>query len=105
MTVERRRSERKRTFFAVELDSGEKQNRIGVSRDVSVHGMLVASPSRFEIGEELVVRVFFNDRSSETLQGRVLRVEQNVVDSDEPWKYRFALAFEDESPALVSRAS
>jgi len=105
MDVERRRNERKRGFFAVQLDSQSRVNRIGVTRDLSVGGMLIASPSRFAVGEELTLRVYFPDESSETVLAKVARVEETPLKSNEPWRYRLAVVFTDEHPALVDLTS
>lgn len=105
MDVERRRNERKRGFFAVQLDSESRLNRIGVTRDVSVGGMLIASPSRFAVGEEVTLRVYFPDESTETVHAKVARVEEMPFRSDEPWRYRLAVVFTDEHPGLMDLTS
>ncbi len=103
--ADRRRSERKRGFFAIQLDSLERANRIGVSRDVSMSGMLIASPSRFAVGEEVRVHIYFPNDARESVRARVARVEETPLRSDEPWRYRLALEFDSEYPQLLSLTS
>jgi hypothetical protein len=50
---ERRRHTREEVYFPVQIDSKEKSERVGVARNSSASGLLIGTPSRFSVGEEL----------------------------------------------------
>jgi hypothetical protein len=92
MDSDRRFSTRRPTIIAVEIDGTERKGRLGVSRDTSQTGMLMATPSRFEIGEELSLKLFVN-HTCEEVRGRVIRVETTPMKGNEIWRYRLAVEF------------
>lgn len=98
---ERRVEERFATYVAVEIEGQGKKARFGVTRDASGGGLLVATPSRFDVGAELVLRL--HDSNGATTDAAVtctvVRVDEAQVTSDEPWRYRLAVRFEDPEAA------
>jgi len=100
-TVERRRGPRVPLYKALEIDTDTRKNRIGVTRDASDRGLLLASPSRFELGEKLTVRLLLSDGQCHVAKGFVARVEVNPPSSPEPWRYKVAVTL-DASIPLVS---
>ncbi len=105
MVVERRTSPRIRAALPVNIDGSVRKRRFGISRDTSATGMLLATPSKFEIGEELALTVYFGVQESRAVRGRVIRVETNPLDSAETWRYRLALAYLERSPELQERCA
>jgi hypothetical protein len=76
--------------LAVELSSKAKPGRCGVTRNASGKGLLIVTPSRFSVGDELDVAVHLGSHSGRT-SARVVRVEENARDSVEVWRYRLAV--------------
>ena len=75
--------------LAVELSSKAKPGRCGVTRNASGKGLLIITPSRFSVGDELDLAVHVGDHSGRT-SARVVRVEENGKDSSETWRYLLA---------------
>jgi hypothetical protein len=86
--------------LAVELSSKAKPGRCGVTRNASGKGLLIVTPSRFSVGDELDVSVHFPEARTHTgrVGGRVVRVEENGRDSAETWRYRLAVELEETLP-------
>ena len=74
---DRRRHPRASACFAVRIDSSRKRDRVGLCRDTSDGGLLVASPSHFEVGERVQLTVKDGPRGPRRVHGRVVR--SNVV--------------------------
>lgn len=83
--------------LAVELSSKSKQGRCGVTRNASGKGLLIITPSRFAVGDELDLAVHVGDRSGRA-SARVVRVEENAKDSCETWRYRLAVELDGALP-------
>lgn len=83
--------------LAVELSSKDKPQRCGVTRNASEKGLLVVTPSRFAVGDDLSVSVMLGETRGE-VAGRVVRVEENPASSDEVWRYRLALELDEALP-------
>jgi hypothetical protein len=86
----RRRRERAPAILAVELSSKEKPKRCGITRNASGNGLLIVTPSRFSVGDELELSMLIGDAKSHA-SARVVRVEENGWDSAETWRYRLAV--------------
>lgn len=87
---QRRKALRVNAVFAVELSSKAKPGRCGVTRNASGSGLLIVTPSRFDVGDELDVAVHVGTQLSRA-SARVVRVEENRRDSPEVWRYRLAI--------------
>lgn len=103
--TDRRSGARQKAFFAVEIDAGARKHRVGVTRDATARSLLIASPSRFDVGDALDLRVLVPNRGMVAVHARVTRVEQNGAESPELWRYRLAVELDDERPELLARAS
>lgn len=77
-------------ILAVELSSAEKPGRCGVTRNASGRGLLIVTPSRFSVGDELTLAVHVGEHKGR-VGARVVRVEENGRDSAEVWRYRLAV--------------
>ena len=82
-------------IFAVELSSKAKPGRCGVTRNASGKGLLIVTPSRFSVGDELDLAVHVGTVSGRT-SARVVRVEENARESTEVWRYRLAVELHGE---------
>ncbi|MGC4117683.1 MAG: PilZ domain-containing protein [Myxococcales bacterium] len=95
----RRRADRRIVVVPVQIDSSERKERLGVTRDVSHSGTLFLSNSKFAIGEKLQVTFFVSSESQtgHKTEGEVVRVEQ--LSSGLQWRYAMALRFNKPLPA------
>jgi hypothetical protein len=90
--------------LAVELSSKQKPGRCGVTRNASGKGLLIVTPSRFSVGDELDLAVHVGGQCGRT-SARVVRVEENGKDSAETWRYRLAVQLDGALPdALLEEA-
>ena len=82
----------------VQIDSAERKQRLGVTRDVSKSGARFLSNSKFAIGEKLEVTFYVSSasNSSRKVQGEVVRLE--ALPPGLQWRYAMALRFEDSMP-------
>jgi|GEM_PF-1890978 len=91
-------------ILAVELSSQAKPGRCGVTRNASGKGLLIVTPSRFSVGDELKLAVHIGERTGH-VGARVVRVEENGKDSAEVWRYRLAVELDGSLPdALLEEA-
>jgi hypothetical protein len=95
--VDSRRVPRLPVILAVELSSKAKPGRCGVTRNASGKGLLIVTPSRFSVGDELDVAVHVGTTSGRA-SARVVRVEENGKDSAETWRYRLAVELDGTLP-------
>ncbi len=93
----RRKTPRMPAVLAVELSSKAKQRRCGVTRNASEKGLLIVTPSRFAVGEELALSVLVGSQHGK-IGARVVRVEENDLASAEVWRYRLAVELDGALP-------
>jgi hypothetical protein len=104
VTDARRSAPRIPAILAVELSSSKKPGRCGVTRNASGTGLLIVTPSRFSVGDELKLSVHVGEQSGH-VGARVVRVEENGKDSSEVWRYRLAVELDGTLPeALLAEA-
>ena len=96
MSSERRVSDRHKAFFPVAMDSETRKDRIAMSRNASSTGVLIGSPSRFDVGELLTMtfRILPSGPMYAGIVGKVVRVEQGDNDDDPMWRNVMAVEFE-----------
>jgi PilZ domain len=100
----RRKNQRMSAVLAVELSSKEKAHRCGVTRNASEKGLLIVTPSRFAVGDELALSVLLGSQHGQ-VGARVVRVEENDLASAEVWRYRLAVELDGKLPeALLDEA-
>jgi hypothetical protein len=83
--------------LAVELSTKAKPGRCGVTRNASGKGLLIVTPSRFSVGDEIDVAVHIGERSGRA-SAKVVRVEENAKESCETWRYRLAVELDGALP-------
>lgn len=96
MTDERRKGERFALWFPMKLDSDDAQVGVAVSRNVSDRGVLMATADDLTVGS--TVNVTFQparDAEERTVEGVIVRCEENVDDRDGLWPYRVAVQFDE----------
>lgn len=86
----RRRAPRVPAILAVELSSKAKPGRCGITRNASGKGLLIVTPSRFNVGDQVDLSVHIGDHLGRA-SARVVRVEENGRESTETWRYRLAV--------------
>jgi hypothetical protein len=96
----RRTSPRIPAILAVELSSTGKPGRCGVTRNASGTGLLIVTPSRFSVGDQLQLSVHVGDQTGQ-VAARVVRVEENGRDSTEVWRYRLAVELDGTLPEAL----
>jgi len=101
MSREARRHPRKPIWLPIGIDGEGRPNRIGVSRDASLQGVLISTGSKFEVGERLSLRIRLSDNRGEIkVQGKVVRVENEAGESAVMFPFRVAVALERPVHAL-----
>lgn len=104
MTVDSRKRRRYQLSFSVELDAGERKQRVAVSRNVSANGLLVVSASRFDVGDQVVVRFDPTGRGNvRELCGQVVRRSQRPDAG--LWQHMAAVQFEAPDDELDAQLS
>lgn len=83
---ERRRESRREDFFPVRIDSARKPDRLGVVRNSSSSGLLIGTPSRFEVGDE--VDLTFSPRLGDPPRRCRARVVRVALDPEADLFYR-----------------
>src|SRR3954463_15545831 len=86
--------------LAVELSSTTKPGRCGVTLNASGKGLLIVTPSRFSVGDELKLAIHVGEQSGH-VGARVVRVEENGKDSAEVWRYRLAVELDGALPEAL----
>ena len=102
MESDRRTSTRMPATIAVEIDGQSRKGRLGVTRDASQTGLLMATPSRFDIGEELDLKLYVG-HDIKHVRGRVARIETNPPRSTEMWRYKLAIQLIEPLAAPLAR--
>jgi hypothetical protein len=109
---DRRRHNRYRTHFAVGIEAGNRKNRVGISHDVSVQGILLNTRSRFQLGDEVQLTLYapgLPDNQGPRVRAHVVRVEVVGRDSSLPWPFmaaaKFTMELPDLEPQLVRASS
>ncbi len=97
---DRRGKPRRAAVLAVALESEKKPARHGVTRDVSANGLLIVTPSQFEKGDRLKIKVHAGKIGLDVV-GRVTRVDENPISSPELWRYRIGVALDEPLPSGI----
>jgi hypothetical protein len=103
-TDSRRKTQRMSAVLAVELSSKAKPGRCGVTRNASEKGLLIVTPSRFAVGDELALSVLIGSQHGQ-VGARVVRVEENDLASAEVWRYRLAVELDGVLPEELLQAA
>lgn len=99
----RRRFRRHRVVFPVEVSSPKKPGRLGMCRNGSACGMLVGTPSRFEMGDELVLSFQVRSGAPENVvKGKIVRVAEELENRDH-WCHRLVAVELDEPQPRLAR--
>jgi len=91
---DRRRARREYFTVAARIDTTKRPERFGMTRNISRTGALLATPSRFNIGERALLRFVNRDGvQGEPVQARIVRLELNPEDPVGVWPYFMAVRF------------
>ena len=89
---EARKSPRRPVWLPIGIDGENRPNRIGVSRDASLSGVLISTGSRFEVGEVVTLRIRLTNKNKEIqAKGKVVRVDHETGAAAQMWPYRIAV--------------
>ena len=100
--MERRGGERYRVWFPVTVTTEGGEEGTAITYDVSTEGLLLACPGALPVGARVTLRfeIAEDPAGPREVRASVVRVEDNPVAADGPWRYRLALAFESSQPEL-----
>jgi hypothetical protein len=92
-----RRHARGKLFVAVGIDGAEARTGLGVTRNASVSGLLLATTRRFQVGEHLTLRVSRRD-SDQTINvgARVVRLEREPSEAAKVFPWRIAVELDEQ---------
>ncbi len=91
---ERRRAGRRPVIIPARVDTKSRPQRFAMTRNVSRTGALLATPSRFRIGERAILRFRTPDtREYQQVEARIVRLELNRDDQVGIWPYLAAVSF------------
>lgn len=101
MTAEGRKHPRRPVWLPVGIDGEDRPNRIGVSRDASLTGVLISTGSRFEVGEVVTLRIRLTEKNKEIrARGKVVRVDKEKGAAAQMWPFRIAVHLDRPVAAL-----
>ncbi len=97
----RRTATRRLAAVPVQIDTVERKERLGVTKDVSRSGTLLVSNSKFEVGErvQVTLHLSMDEADAHTIDGSVVR----VVKLGPEYGWRFAMAVQFDSPLPVDK--
>ena len=97
---EGRKHSRKPLWVPIGID-GEKSS-VGITRDVSVQGVMIAAARRFASGDRVTLRLLRKDGKSELrANGKVVRVEDELGDAAQFWPWKVAVQLDAPLPELA----
>jgi hypothetical protein len=95
-----RKHARKPLWIPIGID-GEKKS-VGITRDASVQGVMIAAARRFQSGERVTLRLLRKDGKTELrADGKVVRVEDELGDAAQFWPWRVAVQLDVPLPELA----
>jgi len=101
MSREARKHPRNPVWLPIGIDGEGRPNRIGVSRDASLQGLLISTGSKFSVGERLTLRIRLAENRGEVMvRGKVVRVENETGKSAMVYPYRVAVQLDRPVHAL-----
>jgi hypothetical protein len=96
---ERREAPRFDTTIPVEI-ANDRKRRIGIGRNASARGLLVASQGKFEVGEKVTLRFKVTPQDAETVvRGSVVR--HDVDDEAYLWPHLIAVRLHESLEPLL----
>jgi hypothetical protein len=99
---ERRRAPRREFVVPVQIDAPEKKDRVGMVQNASETGMLIGTPSRFEVGQsvELTFKPTLEAVAWTCVRGRIVRADLDNARG----LFRRLIAIELEQPLRIAAA-
>ncbi len=95
---ERRIASRHDAVVVVEVATGEKAGRFGVTRNASARGFLFATRTRFTAGDRVELTLH-GKVETVSMHARVIRVDETP--QDESWRYRVAVEVDEDLPEAL----
>jgi len=101
LAIEERRGQRRyRVTLPLEIARPDTRERVGLSRDASVAGVLFNTRSRFAPGDRVDVTLHLSTEQTKRVRAEVVRVEVVPRDSNFLWRYLAAVRFTEPLPEL-----
>jgi hypothetical protein len=86
---------------AVGIDGAEDRSGLGVTRNASVSGLLLATSRRFQVGEHLMLRVSRKDSyETFTVGATVKRLEREPSEAAKAFPWRIAVELDEQRSDL-----
>ncbi len=100
--MERRRNQRHKVWFPLRLATKRKDDRFGMCRNSSIAGMLLATPSKFAVGDSLSLafRVSRGELHEQQVRATVVRREHEYGPERSWCPHIIAVKFEQSTPEL-----
>lgn len=101
----RRGHDRHTAWFPVRLDAQELGECIGVTKNVSLQGVLLCSANKFVVGAPVTVELHLEPgkEAPRSVQGTIVRLTPNEDDPNGLWPYKMAVEFDDPDPTVLER--
>jgi len=98
----RRGARRFEVWFPIEIESETTDRDVAISKDVSPKGILLATPTRVEVGAEVKIRFTLSSPKpvEHVVEGVIVRVERKHKQAEDIWRYQVAVQFDQEIPEL-----
>jgi hypothetical protein len=94
--AERRKSTREPLFIPVRMISPGGKEHVGMTENVSDQGVLLGTPHRFAIGDEVQIAT---PKGTTSVHARVVWFEKNQAAETLLWRFRVALQLDRPAPA------
>lgn len=100
--MNRRTQSRYPILFPLTLDRTGVEQTVAVSRNISLSGLLVATPTRLEVDERVTLTFPPTTKhpTARSLQGRIVRAYPNDADPDGLWPHLAAVELDSPAPEL-----
>lgn len=103
MTGEQRGRERYTLWTPAQVEVEDGEVGVGVSRNISERGILLCTPGRLAIGASVTVTFKASAEDPErTVDGVIVRCEENVENPTGLWPYKIAVQFDDAVEGVVA---
>ncbi len=100
MSEERRAARRHVLWIPVQVETGE-DTQLAISRNISLSGVLVIVGASLDIGQRVTLTLSVPEAGERVLGGEIVRVDENAEDPDGLWRYKVAVAFDEDVEDLV----
>ena len=98
-----RKHARKPLWIPIGIDGAKKT--VGITRDASIQGVMIAAARKFQSGERVTLRLLRRDDDGSKTElradGKVVRVEDELGDAAQFWPWKVAVQLDAPLPELA----